>query len=198
MVADGNRPTKIAFAFSCGILFAAIFLASTLGEIENVSDFLARQTARVAVLFWSIASALLLTRNRHLARWTWTLACAGYLIHVATAFDLIHGWSHEAAFHHVEEASGFGPGIFVSYGFSLLWLCDVLWWELRTESYERRPIWLDWSIHLFFAFIVFNGTVVYETGFIRWAGIVIFLLLGILFVRRFMTGTDVSRFRSLA
>jgi hypothetical protein len=30
------------------------------------------------------------------------------------------------------------------------------------------------------AFVVFNGTVVYETGFIRWAGVVAFTLLGML------------------
>ena len=197
MSAGWNRPTKIALALLCGILLAAIFILPTQGRIDNPADFVTRQTARVAVLFWSIAAAFLLLNHRPLARWTWTIACAAYLIHVATAFDRVHGWSHEAAFQHVEEVSGFGPGIFVSYGFSLLWLCDVLWWELRTENYDRRPIWLDRVIHLFFAFIVCNGTVVYETGFIRWAGVAIFLLLGILFLRRFMPRRNVSRFRSL-
>jgi len=197
MVAERNRPTKIALALLCGILLAAIFLSPTHLQIGHVGEFLTRQTARVAVLFWSIAVALLLMKNRLLARWVWTLACAAYLVHVATAFDRIHGWSHEAAFRHVEEVSGYGPGIFVSYGFSLLWLVDVLWWEFGSESYERRPIWLDRVIHVFFAFLVFNGTVVYETGFIRWAGIAIFLLLGILFVCRFMQSTNVSGFRSL-
>lgn len=197
MVADGNRPTKIASALSCGMLLVAIFITSGLWKIEDTPDFVTRQTARVAVLFWAIAAALLLTKNRPLARWNWTLACAAYLVHVATAFDRIHGWSHVAAFQHVEEVSGYGPGIFVSYCFSLLWLADVLWWALDFDSYDSRPIGLDWAIHLFFAFIVFNGTVVYETGFIRWAGIVIFLFLGILFVRRFMSSENVSRSRSL-
>jgi hypothetical protein len=34
------------------------------------------------------------------------------------------------------------------------------------------------------AFIVFNGTVVYETGFIRWAGLGLFVVLSVLLVRR--------------
>jgi hypothetical protein len=36
---------------------------------------------------------------------------------------------------------------------------------------------VDAVLHTFMLFIVFNGTVVYETGPIRWAGLTGFLLL---------------------
>jgi len=188
---------KILLALTWFVLLAAIFLAPNSVNSADAADTLTRHTARLAILYWTIAATLLLVNLRVLARSIWTLACIAYLIHVASAFDFVHGWSHTAAFRHVEEVSGYGAGIFISYGFSLLWLLDVLWWELWTESYEQRSIWLDRAIHLFFAFIVFNGTVVYETGFIRWAGIAIFILLGILTVRRFMPSKSVSGINSL-
>ena len=106
--------------------------------------------------------------------------CLTFLVHVAFAFDHYHGWSHAAAVQHVEDVSGFGPGLFVSYFFTLLWVVDAAWWGLASHSYDRRPAWLDRTIHAFMAFIVFNGTVIYETGFIRWAGAALFAGLGVL------------------
>jgi hypothetical protein len=85
---------------------------------------------------------------------------------------------------HVEAVSGFGPGLFVSYAFTLLWLADALWWWIDRPRYDARPVWLDWAVHGFMAFMVFNGTVVYETGFIRWAGCLLFAVLTLLAVRR--------------
>ena len=43
---------------------------------------------------------------------------------------------------------------------------------------------MTWTLHGFMAFMVFNATVVYETGSIRWAGAVGFVVLGALIVRR--------------
>jgi hypothetical protein len=178
------RQPKIALAALCGGLFAAAYAAPLVLSYDDPGDVVTRQTARVAVLFWWLAAALLLLEQRLLARWTWTLACAAYLGHVATAFDKVHGWSHAAAVRHVEAVSGFGPGLFVSYAFSLLWVADVAWWWIDRPGYDHRPAWLDRLVHGFMAFVVFNGTVVYESGFIRWAAAVLFVALGVLAIRR--------------
>ena len=91
-------------------------------------DFQVRYTADVAVLFWTIAVFAMQFGNAHLARLTWTLGCLAFLIHVGVAFQYAHHWSHAKAFAHVERASGYGEGIFVSYLFTLIWIGDVLWW----------------------------------------------------------------------
>jgi hypothetical protein len=59
----------------------------------------------------------------------------------------------------------------------------VAWWWLRPDAYAGRPAWIGRVLHGFMAFIVFNGTIVYETGPIRWAGAVMFALLAALWVR---------------
>jgi hypothetical protein len=181
--ASSRRPI-VLFGLIGAALVAAAFASPALSPDFDPADTVTRQTARVAVLFWGIAAAALLIHKREWARATWTVGCLTFLIHVATAFDRIHGWSHFAAMRHVDAISGFGPGLYFSYAFTLIWLGDVAWWWLGRHSYETRPTWLDRSIHLFFAFIVFNGTVVYETGFIRWAGVLLFGFLASLFVRR--------------
>src|SRR5262249_13571910 len=103
----------------------------------------------------------------------------------------VHGWSNSAAVQHVEEVSGFGPGLFISYAFTALWVVDAAWWWAGARSYDARPAWLDRGIHAFMAFIVFSGTVVYEAGFIRWAGLILFGLLAVLLVKRFWPGKKV-------
>ena len=94
-----------------------------------------------------------------------------YLLHVALAFHHVHHWSHIEAMEHVRQASGFGEGLYASYLFTLLWTIDVAWWWRSPESYARRSIWLSAGLHGFMLFMIFNATVVFETGAIRWAGV---------------------------
>ena len=84
----------------------------------------------------------------------------------------------------MESTAGFGPGIFVSYLFTLLWMADVAYWWLAPAGYETRAVWKEVALHGFFAFIMVNGTVVYEPGWIRWAGVAAFAGLGALLVKR--------------
>jgi hypothetical protein len=186
MPAANRRQPAIGLLVAWIALIAAALFSPSLSPGDDPADLATRQTARVAVLFWALAAAMLLLSRRSIARVLWTLACAAYLVHVATAFDRVHNWSHGAAFNHVHEVSGFGPGIFVSYFFSLLWLIDAAWWWIWPIAYESRPNWLDRLIHAFMAFVVFNGTVVYETGFIRWAGLVVFIVLATLLAFRIL------------
>jgi hypothetical protein len=115
-----------------------------------------------------------------LARWCWTLAWAAYLVHLAMAFHHYHHWSHAHAVEHTRSVSGVGEGIYVSHCFTLLWTVDVAWWWLRPETRARRSAWVDRSLHGFMFFMVFNATVVYESGLIRWAGVALTAWLAVL------------------
>lgn len=130
------------------------------------------------------ASGLILARQQprwtYLARLAWTLGCLAYLGHVYCAFQFYHGWSHAAAFEETarqtRETVGWevGEGLFVSYLFTLVWLADVVWWWLAgAESYMRRPRLFTITWQAFFFFIVFNATVVFESGAARWLGMVL-------------------------
>jgi hypothetical protein len=184
MAAVAVRPPLAGMALSGVLLVAAAFASPLLSPGEDPDDLVTRQTARVAVLFWAMAAAALLLGRRQFARAAWTVGCGAFLVHVGTAFERVHGWSHPAAVRHVEALSGFGPGVFVSYVFTLAWVSDVAWWWLDEVTYDSRPAWFDRLVHGFMAFVVFNGTVVYETGFIRWAGAVVFIALGWLLLSR--------------
>ena len=149
--------------------------------------FLIRGTVCVSLGYYALAATLMLrlrladwaatTSSGRLARTCWTLACLAYLIHVAFAFHYIHHWSHAEAFEHVRQAGGVGEGIFVSYLFTLLWTGDVMWWWIAPLSYAGRSVWIDRALHGFMAFVIFNGTVVFASGFIRWAGVAMFIWL---------------------
>lgn len=184
MPAAAVRQPVVPLAALGAVLTAAAFAAPPFRPDDDPADLVTRQTARVAVLFWGIAAAALLLRRRRVGRAAWTVGCATYLVHVATAFDRVHGWSHAAAVEHVESVSGFGRGLFVSYLFTAVWVGDVVWWWADRPGYESRPVWLGRALHAFFAFVVFNATVVYETGLIRWAGLILFSLLALLLAAR--------------
>ena len=156
----------------------AIFLSFDSHD-PNYGDSLIRWTARHSLFFWFLAAFLLIDSYSTMARFLWVIAAISFLIHVGVAFEYAHHWSHEAAFRHVQESSGYGEGIFVSYFFTVLWTVDALWWLMSRETYETRSRTLGWLIHGFMVFIIFNGTVIFESGFIRWAGLIGLGILGI-------------------
>jgi hypothetical protein len=178
------RPPLPGLALLGGLLVAAAFASPLVCPDQDPGDLVTRQTARVAVLFWAIASAALLHGRRGFARTAWVVGCGTFVVHVVAAFDRVHGWSHGAAVRHVEGVSGLGAGLLVSYAFTAAWAADAAWWWLDRDGYDERPAWLDRAAHGFLAFVVFNATVVYETGFIRWAGLVVFMALGWLMLIR--------------
>jgi hypothetical protein len=144
---------------------------------------LTKWTIWAALLGYSGAVAgLLLARNQpqwsRLARMAWTLGCLAYLAHVYCAFEFYHGWSHASAFEETarqtRETVGWevGEGLFVSYVFTLAWTADVIWWWLAgVHNYTRRLRAITISLHASFFFIVFNATVVFESGAPRWLGL---------------------------
>jgi hypothetical protein len=153
-------------------------------------DDLTRYTVRVALAWYAAALALMVylgpadwragtTRGR-LARWCWTLGWAAYLVHLAMAFHFYHHWSHADAVRHTRAVSDVGEGIYVSHLFTLVWTLDVAWWWMRPAGRAARPRWVGVGLHAFMLFVVFNATVVYESGLIRWAGLAGFAALGLL------------------
>ncbi len=117
------------------------------------------------------------------ARLLWTAGCAAYLAHVAAAFHFEHGWSHASAWDHTARRTQemtswhWGGGLLVNYLFTLLWTADAVWWWAGARSYQARPAWVTASLHAFMLFVIFNATVVFGAGVIRWSGLAGMLLL---------------------
>lgn len=145
-------------------------------------------TAFLAVFLWAGAVARMLwmrgnewragSRALKVLRAEWLAGWLMFLVHVAAAFHLAHGWSHTTAYEHAEQTAGVGEGILVNYLFGLVWGADVVWLVGFPSSYARRPRWVGWAVHGFLTFVVFNAAVVYGTGFIRWVGVILFAVLG--------------------
>lgn len=145
-------------------------------------------TAYVSFALWAGAVGLMLQAKPEewtptavrfrVTQWTWALAATMFLVHVAVAFHFAHRWRHANAIHHVEATAGFGPGLFVSYLFTLLWAADAGWLVVAPASYAARPRWLGWAVHGFMAFITFNGTAVFGHGLMRWVSGGVFVVLG--------------------
>lgn len=173
----------------CVFAIAPLFL-----DAERWGDDLVRQSVRLALLYYGVAACVMLTigpgdwfplvsRGR-VARGFWCAAYTAYLIHLAMAFHYYHHWSHADAVEHTREVAGMGEGIYMSHLFTVGWGADVLYWVCAPQRYARRSSWFGWALHAFMVFIIFNGTVVYETGFIRWAGLALVGSLAVLWVRR--------------
>ena len=111
------------------------------------------------------------------ARGLWTIGCALAWLHVAAAFQFEHHWSQSAAWDQTARDTAavvglnWGGGIFFNYAFLLAWAFDAGWWWLAPSTYARRPNALRWLIDGYLAFVAFNATVVFKTGWLRWVGI---------------------------
>lgn len=166
-----------------GIWCGAVFWLALAPQLPD--DLAVRWTIRFALAAWFYAVVLhLCGRTRHATRWVWLAGAAAFVAHVTAAFDRVHHWSHAAAFQRTLDDSGFGEGIYVSYSFGIIWLVDAIWTMVRGQSGPHRSANWRPALHLFMAFIIFNGTVVYEDGPIRWAGVIAFAsLLGLIMQR---------------
>ena len=172
------------------VLLFGVFTSPYVAKSPTVGDDLTRRTVWLALLFYAGAASSMFrlgaqdwrgkTPLGRIARWSWTLAWAAFVIHVGVAFHFYHHWSHAAAVEHVRERSGVGEGVFASYLFTVAWTADVAWWWVRPASYARRPTWVGRALHGFMVAMIFFATVVYEEGPVRWLGLALCggLLLG--------------------
>lgn len=157
-------------------------------------EILTRWTIRIALAFYAVAMTGWLwggqrRRWQWLAGCAWTAGCLLYLGHVASAFHFYHGWSHAAAYRETARQTAelfgwhWGGGLYFNYAFTLAWVADVVrWWQGGTR-YPRRARVLGAALHVFMAFMVFNATVVFETGPMRWLGLLAALGLVVLWRR---------------
>lgn len=154
-----------------------------------LEEALTRWTVRVAVVLYLLSLLVWLQARGRLtllgaARAAWTAGCVAFMFHVVCAFQFYHHWSHAAAYEATARRSAevvglaWGGGLYANYLFGIVWLVDVAWWWRGLEAYRDRPRLVDWAIHLFLAFIVFNATVVFGAGLARWLGVAGCLLAG--------------------
>ncbi|MCB1229648.1 MAG: hypothetical protein KDN19_05250 [Verrucomicrobiae bacterium] len=139
----------------------------------------------VAVAAWAgVIAGLLRGRRGRCLRFTWTIGLVAYLLHVMAAFAGFYRWSHAVAYaetaRQTAEQTGFssGFGLWLNYLVAALWGIDVArWWitgKVRPEGMMRK-LWWGW--HVFLAFMIFNGTIVFGHGPVRWYGVAIFTVL---------------------
>lgn len=125
-----------------------------------------------------------------LARLAWTVGCVSLIIHVAFAFHYYHAWSHAAAYRETARQTadvvGFnwGGGIFINYILVAAWMADVIWWWMSPDTRGRRSKVLTAGWQGFLIFIIFNATVIFKTGPLRWIGLSLCLTLLLLWFLR--------------
>ena len=178
----------------------------------DTGEFLTRSTVWVSIVGYAVGSVFFALsssarRSEHLestqwdsaARIVWSVACASLIAHLISAFHFYHGWSHQAAYadtaRQTQELFGlnWGGGLFINYALLLAWIVDIAWWwQSGLDSYCKRPWPLVIAWHGFLIFIIFNATVVFGGGMVRWLGLAICLLLALTWlyiVRTFRLGS---------
>ncbi len=135
-----------------------------------IGEMIVRWTARLAAAAYLARVSMdgIAPHSRQAQKWNrviWTVGCAIFLAHVAAAFHFYHGWSHAAAFEHVRQQTlrqtGYdsGFGLYLNELMAIWWTVDAVCWAQNLRWPENR--WAYWSLHVFFAFMMFNATVVF-------------------------------------
>jgi hypothetical protein len=165
-----------------------VLLAAALAFPGSAAHNRVQFTIWLALLYYGLAvSAMSLSPGGEAAsRWLWTLGCLAYLFHFTLALHDYHHGSHADAYERTERLTGFGPGIYISDLFTLVWSGDVLFWWLWPAQYGQRSRWATVLIHAFLGFVVFNGAVIFARGPVRWLSLALFGLVAILLVRRWL------------
>jgi hypothetical protein len=134
------------------------------------------------------------SHSRNMLRWRaarvlWSAGVLVYLAHVAAAFHLVHGWSHQAALAETARQSrelfgvDAGFGLWFNYLFTAVWAGDAAWWWIDEDAYRRRARWISITVHAFIAFMFFNGAVVFADGLSRWIGLPAVVLIPLVWLR---------------
>ncbi len=159
----------------------------------NKGELLTRITIWLALAGYAIgASVYLLSRGRRswdaAARMAWTFGCASLMTHVAFALHYYHNWSQASAYRETArqtaEMTGldWGGGLFINYALLLGWVIDVVWSLRSLDAYRNRSWVLAAAWQGFLFFIIFNATVVFKTGPLRWIGLGLCLWLAFLWL----------------
>jgi hypothetical protein len=165
----------------------------------GTGEFLTRLTIWIVLAGYAIGTVLFaLARKRpkweSVARLAWTVACVSLLAHVGSAFHFYHGWSEETAYRETARQTAavvginWGGGIYINYAVVLFWILDVTWWWRGLDVYRRRPTFLVVLWQAFLIFMIFNATVVFKTGPLRWIGLSICLALACFWLHSWKQG----------
>ena len=193
IISDCVLPGRMCYNSASGRLKEPLRILGGQGNLNPyLGEALTRWTVRLAVACYLIRVVLDVVHARRTggvgiarqARWSWTVGCALYLLHVVCAFGFYHQWSHEAAYRHTARQTAevigiaWGGGLYFNYAFTLLWILDLAAWWLRDLDSPYRSSPYFWTLHGVFAFMMFNATVVFGPPFWRWlAGIIALLLM---------------------
>ena len=141
-------------------------------------------TLTAVTIYLSLVSYLLAVvcwvskRRGQRYRVLWTIGCVSLWLHAASAFHFYHGWSHADAVRETAEQTEailgvpLGEGIWFSYLLMVVWLADVVLMWRSDANIPAGSGCLSLAVHAYAFFILFNGTVVFEDGVVRWAGVV--------------------------
>lgn len=155
----------------------------------DTGELLTRTTIWIAILAYAAGSVVFALSRRRLewdsaTRVIWTIGCLSLFAHFVCAYHFYHGWSHDSAYldtaRQTKEVIGlnWGGGLFINYAFLTIWIVDIAWWWLGgVRSYRTRPWALVLAWHCFLIFIIFNATVVFKHGMVRWVGLAISICL---------------------
>jgi predicted membrane-bound dolichyl-phosphate-mannose-protein mannosyltransferase len=147
-------------------------------------ELLTRITVWISVAGYSLGVCFGAFANRRpqwrtQARLAWTAGCLGLFAHAICALHYHHHWSQAAAYRETArqtaELTGiaWGGGLIINYAFLAAWAVDVGWWWFGAEAHRRRH-WLISAVWQgFMIFMIFNATVVFKTGLVRWVGVAI-------------------------
>ena len=130
------------------------------------------------------------------ARSLWLLGSFFSLLHALSAMGFNHHWSHTLAFEETARQTqsllglSVGVGIYFNYAFVAIWLADAFWWIGQPKSYLLRADWINWLVYGFLIFIAINGTIVFESGVVRWCSVGAVLTLTAIASRRLLRSND--------
>lgn len=122
----------------------------------------------------------------------WTAGAALLFVHVLLVFHVVHDWSHAAAWEHTAERTEaytgwrWGGGLWLNHLMTSWWLLDAGLWWWRGPAFPNRAVAYTRSLHGFFAFMVFNATVVFGP----WGWTVVAVLVTAGFAAARFTRTD--------
>ena len=141
---------------------------------DTLGNLLIAWTARLTVFAYlvRIAGERYPARiGEPIRRWSWTIGSLMCVVHLYCTFEFAHHWSHTAAWNHTDMRMrellgwGWGGGVYVNYAFALVWLADVIWWWSDPPGHRSRPRIATILMHVLFAIVIFNATVVFGPPF---------------------------------
>jgi hypothetical protein len=113
----------------------------------------------------------------------WLVGAALAVWHSVGALFAFHDGSQLRAFQSTAEQTQellglpFGAGLYVNYAFLVVWSVDAFLAAFLPASHRRLPRMYHGTTLGFLCFIALNATVVFKTGWLRWTGIGVTLIL---------------------